>query len=115
VLLVELLPSGAARGLSAESAAEALRRVRPRDTLGRTLRALVDLIAELRRLDRRIADATQTLSRAVTASRSTLTELLGIGDVVAAKILAAPGRSRVPLGGCICLVLRRGTDRNVLR
>jgi len=92
VLLVKLIPSGVARGLSAESAAEALRRIRPRDTLGRTLRALaVDLVAELRRLDRRIAETTQTLSGAVMSSGSTLTELLGIGDVVAAKILARTG------------------------
>lgn len=92
VLLVKLVPSGVARGLSAESAAEALRRVRPRDTLGRTLRALaVDLVAELRRLDHRIADTTKALSNAVTASGSTLTDLLGIGDVVAAKILARTG------------------------
>ena len=32
VLLVKLIPSGVARGLSAESAAQALRGVRPRDT-----------------------------------------------------------------------------------
>lgn len=94
VLLVNLIPSGVARGLSAESAAQALRSVRPRDTLGRTLRALtVDLIAELRRLDRGIADTTQALSDAVTASGTTLTNLLGVGDVVAAKLLARTGRS----------------------
>jgi transposase len=92
VLLVKLIPCGLARGLTAESAAEALRRIRPRDSLGRTLRALaVDLVAELRRLDRRIAETTQALSDAVTASGTTLTQLLGIGDVVAAKILARTG------------------------
>ncbi|HSY15043.1 MAG TPA: IS110 family transposase [Jatrophihabitantaceae bacterium] len=92
VLLVKLVPTGLARGLSADSAAEALRRVRPRDTLGRTLRALaVDLVAELRRLDRRIADTTRALNDAVTSSGSTLTGLLGIGDVVAANILAHTG------------------------
>ena len=70
----------------------ALRRIRPRDSLGRTLRALAaDLVAELRRLDRRIAETTQALSDAVTASGTTLTELLGIGDVMAAKILARTG------------------------
>lgn len=98
VLLVKLIPSGVARGLSAESAAQALRSVRPRDTLGRTLRALaVDLVAELRRLDRRIDETTRALSDAVTASGTTLTNLLGIGDVVAAKLLARTGPvSRFP-------------------
>jgi transposase len=88
-LMVKLVPSGLARGLSADTASEALRRVRPRDPLARTLRTIaVDLVAELRRLDRRIDDATQTLGEAVTASGTTLTQQLGIGDVVAAKILA---------------------------
>lgn len=97
-VLVKLVPSGLARGLSADAAAEALRRVRPRDTLRRTLRTIaVDLVTELRRLDRRIAEATRTLSDTVTASGSTLTGLLGIGDVVAAKILARTGAvSRFP-------------------
>jgi transposase len=91
-LLVQLVASGLARGLTAESAADALRRIRPRDQLGRTLRALaVDQVSELRRLDRRISEATKTLSDAVRVSGSTLTELLGIGDVVAAKILARTG------------------------
>lgn len=88
-VMVKLVPSGLARGLSADMAAEALRRVRPRDTLRRTIAA--DLIIELRRLDRRVAEAAQTLSDTVTASGSTLTSLLGIGDVVAAKILARTG------------------------
>ncbi|MDT0264561.1 IS110 family RNA-guided transposase [Jatrophihabitans lederbergiae] len=91
-VMVKLVPSGLARGLSAEAAAEALRRVRPRDSLGRTLRTIAaDLVTELRRLDRRIAEATQTLRDAVTASGTTLTALLGIGDVVAAKMLARTG------------------------
>lgn len=51
----------------------------------------VDLVAELRRFDRRIAETTQALSDAVAASGTTLTGLLGIGDVVAAKILARAG------------------------
>jgi transposase len=91
-VMVKLVPSGLPRGLSAELAAEALRRVRPRDALRRTLRTIAtDLITELRRLDRRIAEATQTLSDTVQASATTLTSLLGIGDVVAAKILARTG------------------------
>jgi transposase len=97
-LLVKLVPSGLPRGLTAESAADGLRRVRPRDALGRTLRRLAaELVGELRRLDRRIADATQALSDAVAASGTTLTQLLGVGDVMAAKLLARTGPvSRFP-------------------
>jgi transposase len=91
-LLVKLVPSGLPRGLTAESAADALRRIRPRDTLGRTLRRLaVELVAELRRLDRRLTETTQALADAVTASGTTLTRMLGVGDVVAAKLLARTG------------------------
>jgi len=97
-MLVKLVPSGLPRGLTAESAAETLRRIRPRDPLGRTLRRLaVELVGELRRIDRRIAEATQALSDAVAASGTTLTRLLGVGDVVAAKLLARTGPiSRFP-------------------
>ena len=97
-LLVKLVPSGLPRGLTVEAACDALRRIRPRDPLARTLRTIAaELVARLRRLDRRIDDAAHTLSAAVTASQTTLTELLGIGDVVAAKILARTGPiSRFP-------------------
>jgi transposase len=92
VLLVTLIPRGLARGLSADPAAGALRRIRPRDSLGRTLRApAVDLAAGLRRPDRRITQATWALSDAVAASGTTLTELVGTGDVAAAKIPARTG------------------------
>jgi transposase len=70
--LVKLVPSGLPRGLTVEAASDALRRIRPRDPLARTLRAIaVELVVELRRLDRRIDDAAHTLSAAVTASRTT--------------------------------------------
>jgi transposase len=98
-LLVKLVPSGLPRGLTVEAASDALRRIRPRDPLARTLPTMnaAELVVELRRLDRRIDDAARTLSAAVAASRTTLTELLGIGDVMAAKILARTGPiSRFP-------------------
>lgn len=86
VLLVQLVASGLPRKLTAETASVALRSIRPRTLLARTLRQLaVELLAELRRLDRRIAQATGTLSAAVAASGTTLTELHGIGEVMAAN------------------------------
>lgn len=48
-------------------------------------RLAVELLAEIRRLDRRITEATTTLGAAVTDSSTTLTELHGIGDDMAAK------------------------------
>lgn len=56
-------------------------------------RAAVDLLSNVRGLDRRIAEATATLSAAVTVFGITRTELRDIGDVIAAKILAVPASS----------------------
>jgi transposase len=91
-LLAHLVPAGVARQLTADSAAAALRTVRPRAVLARTLRQLaVELLTELRRLDRRIAGSTEVVAAAVAASGSTLTNLYGIGDLLAAKILSRTG------------------------
>jgi transposase len=98
VLLTQLLPGGAGRGLSADDAAQLLRTVRPRSPGRQTLRRLaVDLVAAVRALDRRIATAGHDISAAVAASQTTLTELRGVGDLGAAKILARVGDvSRFP-------------------
>jgi transposase len=55
-LLTQLIPGGAPTGLTADTAAQLLSRVRPHAPLQCTLRRLAaDLIAEIRRLDRRIS------------------------------------------------------------
>lgn len=88
-LLTKLLPASLPRKLTADIAAKALRGVRPQTGLGCTLRALaVDLVTEIRRLDRRITGVADQISAAVADSGTTLTELHGISDLLAAKILA---------------------------
>ncbi|WP_328393456.1 hypothetical protein [Nocardia sp. NBC_00416] len=68
--------------------------MRPRERYGRTLRQVaVDLVGELRRLDRRIDNATDSLAAAVTASRTQLATIRGVG-IVAAKIFAHTGDIR---------------------
>ncbi|MCX5042693.1 transposase [Aldersonia sp. NBC_00410] len=92
VVLTHLIPAGAPRGLTADHAADMLRRVRPRDVTGKTLRSLaVDLVAEVRQLDRRIAKAASDIETAVAESGSSLTQLCGIGTLTAGKILARVG------------------------
>jgi transposase len=92
VLLAHLVPGGAPSGLSADGAAALLRRVRPRDVLGATRRRLaVDLVGEVRRLDQRIAATGERITAAVRESGTTLTELFGIGGMLAGKILARVG------------------------
>lgn len=95
VLLTQLLPGGAPRGLNADTAAQLLRTVRPRAAGPRTLRRLAaELIAEVRHLDRRVATVTTDISDALAASGSTLTQLRGLGDLTAGKILARVGDVR---------------------
>jgi transposase len=92
VVLTHLIPAGAARGLSADRAADLLRGVRPRDIAGKTMRGLAtDLVAEVRQLDRRITKATSDIEAAVIESGSGLTEHCGIGALTAGKILARIG------------------------
>ncbi|MQA12596.1 MAG: IS110 family transposase [Pseudonocardiaceae bacterium] len=92
-LLTELVPAGAGhRRLTVEIAADLLRRTRPREPARRAVRRVaVELVAELRRLERRISSADAAVATAVEATGSTLTELYGIGLVLAGKILARVG------------------------
>jgi transposase len=92
VLLTRLLPGGAPRDLHADKAAQLLRPIRPRETGPRTLRQLaVELVAEIRHLDRRITAANSKIAETVQASGSTLTDLRGIATLTAGKILARVG------------------------
>jgi transposase len=92
VLLTQLMPGGAPRKLSADTAARLLATVRPRAVGARTLRRVaVDLVAEIRHLDRRIAAVTRDIASAVEASGTTLTTLHGIGELTAGKILGRVG------------------------
>lgn len=79
-LLGQLIPAGLPRGLTADTGAAALRSIRPRAVLARTLRQVAaELLSEASRLDRRIAEATAALSAAVAASGATLTDLHASG------------------------------------
>ena len=88
VVLTRLVPAGARRQLSADHAAALLRGVRPRDAAAKTLRALaMDLISDVRQLDRRIAKAANDIQMAISGSGTTLTQLHGLGVLTAGKIL----------------------------
>jgi hypothetical protein len=76
VLLVGLVAAGAPARLTADAAAGLLRLVRPRTLAERTRRALArDLVAEVRRLDRRTAELDTMIGKAVATTASTLPEL----------------------------------------
>ncbi len=91
-LLLELLPGGAKKDLSAAQAKAMLATVRPRDVVGRTRRQLAaDYVAELAVIDKRIKTADTELRELITATGSTLLELYGIGPSSAARLLGDIG------------------------
>jgi transposase len=91
-LLRDLLPGGAPSNLTAAKAAALLRGVRLVTATAACRRQLArDLLGDLRRVDARLADNTAQLQAALAATGSTLTQIHGLGVVVAAKLLGHVG------------------------
>jgi transposase len=91
-LLLELLPGGAKKYLSAPQARALIATVKPRDPVGKTRRRLVvELIGELEAIDKKIKVADKDLKQLVTARGCTLMALHGIGPAGAARLLADVG------------------------
>jgi transposase len=94
-LLSDLVPAGAPRSLTAQSAKTLLATIRPRDVAGRTRRALAaDLIDDVAAIDRKVKALDRQLTAAVAATGTTLTDIVGIGPVTAAVILGEVGDIR---------------------
>lgn len=92
ILLRDLIPGGAALGLSATKAAALLRTVRPITAADTCRRALArDLIEDLRRCDRLLKTNEKHTEQALEAAGCSLTEIHGLGTVLAAKILGHVG------------------------
>jgi transposase len=91
-VLRELVPGGAAVGLSADKAAAILRTARPSTATDACRRDLArELLNDLRRVDRQLK-ANEGLQRdAVAATGSTLSDVHGIAVVLSAKILGHVG------------------------
>jgi transposase len=91
-LLRDLLPGGAPTDLSAAKAVALLRGLRPATATDCCRRQLArDLLGDLRRVDARLADNKVQLQDALTTTGSTLTQVHGLGVVVAAKLLGHVG------------------------
>jgi len=94
VLLTDLIPAGSGPQLTAGRAAQLLRRVRTSATTGarRVRRELAsDLVRDVRRLDRQLADLQRRITRAVKQAPTTLPELFGVRSVLTAKLLGEVG------------------------
>lgn len=91
-LLLELIPGGAKKNLSAAQAKALLATVRPRDIAGKTRRRVAaELIVDLERIYQRKKAANKELNALVAATGTGLLDLNGIGPSGAARLLVEVG------------------------
>ncbi len=91
-LLLELIPGGAKKNLSAAQAKALLAKVRPRDVAGKARRRVAaELIADLERIYKRKKAADKELKELVAATGTSLMSLHGMGPSGAARLLVEVG------------------------
>ena len=89
------------RRLRADRAARILAGIHPTTAIAVERKALArEMLAEVRRLDRELAAHFERISAAVTATATTLTQLYGVGPIVAAYVIGHSGDvTRFPSAG----------------
>jgi transposase len=93
--LAALIPGGFSGRLSARQAASMLRSVRPADGVVAERKAQAqELLADVRRLDAAIASVRKRIVMAVEASKTSTTDVYGVGPIVAAIIVGHTGDVR---------------------
>jgi transposase len=91
-LLLDLVPGGARRNLTAKRAAALLNAVTPTGAPAVTRWQLAgELVADIRQLEQRIAAVEARIKTAVSESRTSLLGLFGVGPVLAATFLGEVG------------------------
>jgi len=91
-LLLELVPGGAKKDLSAAQAKAMLAKVRPRDAAGKARRRVAaELISDLERIYQRKKAADKELVELVRTTGTSLLDLTGIGPSGAARLLVEVG------------------------
>ena len=97
-LLRALIAGGAPRDLSAAAASALLRTVRPCGAVEHARKAVAkDLVTEIRALDIQLRANTRAIAQLVAASGSTLTQTVGVGPIMAGRLISRIGHaSRFP-------------------
>jgi transposase len=91
-VLCELTPGGFSGEISAAQATRVLDELEPAGAVASARHAVaVELVADLRRLDDQLRDTKQRIATAVNASKTTLTELFGVGPIIAAIVIGDVG------------------------
>jgi transposase len=97
-VLCDLVPGGVAGEISPAQASRLLDQLEPAGAVAGARHELaLELVADLERLRVQRREARRRITAAVTASRTTLTELFGVGPIVAATVIGEVGDvSRFP-------------------
>jgi transposase len=87
-VLCELVPGGVSKRITAGQVARILAAITPAGAVGAARRDLAaEFLEDLRRIDDRMRDARRKLAAAVQASGTTVTEVSGVGPVVAGIVI----------------------------
>jgi transposase len=91
-VLCELVPGGVSKRITAAHAARVLEQVTASGAVGQARRDLAaDFLDDLCRIDTQMREARKRLTAAVQASGTTLTEIFGVGPVIAAIVIGETG------------------------
>jgi transposase len=94
-LLCELVPAGITKKLRASEAERLLDSIRPATPAGSARHAMaLELVGDVRRLDGQMLASRRRIADAVVASKTSLTEVFGVGPVVACMIIGYTGDVR---------------------
>jgi len=92
-VLCDLVPGGFGKEITAGQASGLLQRIRPSGGVAQARHDLAaDFVEDLRRLDAQLRDTRKKLTAAVKASGTSLTEIFGVGPVIAATVIGATGQ-----------------------
>ena len=91
-LLVELAPGGIAKEINASDVVAFLAGVSPGDPVAQTRYDLaVELLDEIRKLDAQLKASHRRIRAAIAASATTMTDIFGIGPIIAAMLIGYTG------------------------
>ncbi len=91
-VLCDLVPGGFAREISAAQAIQVITDITAHGPVAAArLELAYDLVADLHRIDEQRRELKRRITRTVAASKTTLTELYGVGPIIAATVLGYVG------------------------
>jgi transposase len=93
--MMELAPGGIAKELNASDAVALLAAIEPANPVEQTRHDLAgELLAEVQQLDAQLKESHRRIRIAVKASATTLTDLFGVGPVIACYLIGFTGDVR---------------------